>query len=167
MSLVNNHPVGVQGLMEYNIQPLTPNMLLLGRTSTTPLPEVDYSERYDKFSKRLAYMEQLEKEWWNLWFIQVFDNLLPHSRRSSSRVRENMQVGNICLLQYKNKMSKGDYRLCRITETFPDGKGVVRKVEIEMRPRDKRDASLPYKSKTLVRQIVTIQRLVFLDEGQV
>ena len=45
---------------------------------------------------------------------------------------------------------------------MPDGHGVVRTVEIDMRPRNTRETLLPYKSKVLVKQTVTIQRLVLL-----
>lgn len=62
--------------------------------------------------------------------------------------------------RYQGKIRKGDYRLCRVVQTFLDSKDLVRKVEVEMRLRNSRGPTLPYVSKDLVKQIVMVQRLV-------
>ena len=58
-------------------------------------------------------------------------------------------------------MKKGKYRICRVVECYPDERGLVRTVLIESRPYDSRETSLPYKSKALVREKMSVQRLVF------
>ena len=70
--------------------------------------------------------------------------------------------GDICLLHYQSRMSSGHYRLCKITDVFPDAQGVVRTVEVGYRPRDKREAVLPFVPKDLTRIRVPVQRLVVL-----
>ena len=57
---------------------------------------------------------------------------------------------------------KDEYRLARVVETFPDQKGLVRSVRVSYRRRDKREGSLPYKSKPPIEEIVAVQRLSVL-----
>ena len=45
---------------------------------------------------------------------------------------------------------------------FPDDQGVVRTVNVKMRPRDNRDKALPYKAKAPVVMNVGVQRLVLI-----
>jgi hypothetical protein len=89
-------------------------MLIIGKTTTAP----DYGNYYemskDKFTERLALVEDVENEWWKLWYPQCAASYLPyHSGR-------------------------------------------------EAMPKNSRDPLLPYRSKELVKQIVTIQCLVLL-----
>ena len=51
--------------------------------------------------------------------------------------------------------------LTRLT-VFPDEEGVVRTVNVKLRPRDKRDSNMPYKYKTSVIMEVGVQRLVLI-----
>ena len=110
-------------------------MLLLGRTSTSPINDALYQEQPDKFSRRAAYVRQLEDTWWDLWTAQCFDNLVPFPNNAAAKREANIEEGNVCLLRYLGKVTKGDYRLCRVVRTFPDDEGIVRKVEVEMRPK--------------------------------
>ena len=160
-NIINDRPLGLRRLDEEVCQALTPNMLLLGRTSTMPLHDVEY-ENSDKYSHRVAFIEELERLWWNMWYTQCFDGLVPFQRNSDAKISANIKEGDICLLKYQGKIDKGDYRLCRVVQTMPDDKNLVRKVVVEMRPRNSRESTLPYASKDLVKQIVTIQRLVVL-----
>ena len=73
----------------------------------------------------------------------------------------NLRVGDVCLLKYENKI-KADYRYCRVESVFPDDQGVVRTVNVKMRPRDNRDKALPYKAKAPVVMNVGVQRLVLI-----
>ena len=50
----------------------------------------------------------------------------------------------MCHLQYKNKFSQPQYRLCIVTALHPDDEGVVRTVEVSMRPRHKADIGKAY-----------------------
>ena len=59
-------------------------------------------------------------------------------------------------------MGKDRYRICRVVKLIGDEDSPIRKVEIQMRPRDRREQSLPYNPKELISQTMSIQRLVRL-----
>ena len=63
---VNSRPLGLQNVSQASNQedvmlPLTPNMLLLGRSSNFS-PSMEFSGD-ERFCTRLAYVSQVEKEW--------------------------------------------------------------------------------------------------------
>ena len=57
---------------------------------------------------------------------------------------------------------KDDYRLARVSEIFPDEKGLVRTVRVCYRKRDKRETSSEYRAKPLTEELVSVQRLSVL-----
>ena len=138
--------------------PITPNMLLLGRSSNLSPPLV-YSDD-DKFSRRLAYVGEVEQEWWNRWYKQVLPTLFTYKRWK--RKKDNLRVGDIVLLHYPNHF-KDDYALARVTETHPDEDNLVRTVTVEFRKRNPRESKSSYKSKPLISEKVAVHRLHRLD----
>ena len=65
---INSRPLGVANISSSSQQedimmPLTPNMLLLGRSSDCS-PPMEYSAN-EKFSSRLSYVGQVESDWWD------------------------------------------------------------------------------------------------------
>ena len=81
--------------------------------------------------------------------------------RKWKKEHRNLQQGDIVFVYYTSSI-QGEYRLARVVETFPDQKGLVRTVRIAYRRKDKREKPLPYKSKPLDEEIVSIQRLSVL-----
>ena len=63
---------------EDHMMPLTPNMLLLARSSNVS-PSLVYSGE-DRFCARLAYVAQVEKEWWDRWIKQVLPTLFSYKK---------------------------------------------------------------------------------------
>ena len=77
---INSHPLGLQNVsgssqQEEDLCPLTPNHMILGRSSSTS-PPLDYPGD-DKICQRLAYVAEVEKEWWSKWIKTVLPTLLP------------------------------------------------------------------------------------------
>ena len=68
---------------------------------------------------------------------QVFPALIPY-RKWKVEYR-NPLVGDVVLVHYPSRISKGDYRLARIVAVHPDHHGVTRTVTVAMRPRDVRE----------------------------
>ena len=138
-------------------QPITPNLLLLGRCSTTSSsPNLD-----GDLLKRLSYVKDLEDTWWDIYYRQVLFNRLPYVNDKAAKNHTNLEVGDVCLAFYDNKVSKGDYRMCLVAEVFPDDQGIVRDVNVLIAPCQK-NASLAYKSKKLKELQISVQRLVLL-----
>ena len=106
-------------------------------------------------------MQSLLRTWWNLYYIQVFPNLLPFRRYKDSQRHRNFQWGDVCFLKYDSKVQPS-YRLCRVEHVIADETGDVRTVEVALRPRNKKEKLLPYKSKKPTIITVGVQRLALL-----
>ena len=123
---INARPLGLCSTSNTSQQedimlPLTPNMLLLGRSSDLSPPMVYSSE--DKFSRRLAYIEQVEADWWSRWHKQVLPTLFTYKKWK--RKKENLRKGDIVMMSYEGHF-KDDYTLAKVVETYPDEEGLVR-----------------------------------------
>ena len=159
-NIINDRPIGVQGLTEDELVPLTVNQLLLGRTSSSPPPEVVPTGGNPRASRK--YLEDLTQAWWKLWMQQAFPTLLPYSRFKDTKRHQNLQVNDVCLIRYETKVA-ATYRLCRVSKVLPSEGGVVRTVEVQLGSRKVSKRAQP------VKHLVTaVQRLVLLvpaDEG--
>ena len=134
--------------------------MLLGR-SAPESPPIQYSES-DKFCQRVAYVGNVEKTWWKSWIKEVLPTLLP-ARKWKSRSR-NLSMGDIVMLTYSGNL-KDDYILAKVTETYPDEKGLVRNVTVKFRRRDMNENRTKYKS-SMIEEKVAVQRLVLLEPSQ-
>ena len=65
------------------------------------------------------------------------------------------------MVDYANAL-KDDYRIARVSKTHPDQSGLVRTVTVEYRKRDVREDPVKYKSKPLVQELMSVQRLCLL-----
>ena len=160
---VNSRPLGVSNMSHSNQQEdflsvVTPNQLLLGRTEEAA-PPLDYKEENGKFTRRLAYVSAVYDTWWSRWIRQVLPTLVPIRRWR--KAKKNLSVGDVVMVEYPNAL-KDDYRVGRITQTHPDSSGLVRTVTVEYRKRDVREDPMVYKSKPLVKEEMSVQRLVLL-----
>ena len=97
-----------------------------------------------------------------MYYKQVFLSHLTYHDGKAAEKHTNIKIGDVCLLHYANKVTKGDYRMCLVRDVFPDKHGVVRDVLVAMAPCNKKAALLPYKSKQLVELRTSMQRLLLL-----
>ena len=104
---------------------LCPNMLLLGRSSNVS-PSLVYSSE-DRFCARLAYVAQVEKEWWDLWIKQVLPTLFSYRKWKTKQ--ENIVAGELVMLRYPGQF-KDDYCLAKVITAKPDDDNLVRKVTV-------------------------------------
>ena len=159
---VNSRPLGLSSTSQDSQQedflsPVTPNQLLLGKTSDDA-PPLEYDDS-DKLTARLAYVSGVYDAWWRSWYQQVLPTLVP-CKKWRKEVR-NLEVGDVVNMYYPSSI-KDDYRLARVTETFPDEKGLVRTVRVCYRKKDKREKITEYKAKPLTHELVAVQRLSVL-----
>ena len=138
--------------------PLTPNHLLLGRASID-VPDMEY-DTSNRFSARLAYIQQVYKSWWDRWIQDVLPTLVPCRRWK--QVHRNVKIGDVVMMKYAGNVND-EYRLARVLEVYPDSKGLVRTVKVGYRRRDKREGSDVYWKKPLVEEKVAVQRLAMLQ----
>ena len=160
---INARPLGLSSISDTSQQedvmlPITPNMLLLGRSSDVS-PPLEYSEDA-RFCKRLAYISELEQEWWSRWYKQVLPTLFTYKRWK--RKQDNLQVGDVVMLYYPGHF-KDDYTLARVVEVHPDDENLVRKVTIKYRKKNPKESPEVCKSKKMIEEKVAVHRLQRLD----
>ena len=90
---------------------------------------------------------------------QVLPTLVPIKRWR--KAKDNLCIGDVVMIEYANPL-KDEYRIGRVVAVHPDKSGLVRSVTVAYRRRDIREDSLEYKSKSLVEEIMAIQRLSLL-----
>ena len=101
--------------------PLTPNMLITGRSGSGPpkdLVEVQNTQQSRSF------IDELEQAWWYQYKVQYFHSLLP-TRKWLDKKR-NMMVGDVVLIEYSSKSAPGTYRLGRVKNVEIDEDNLVR-----------------------------------------
>ena len=161
---INLRPIGIQmkNSATAGYAPITPLKLVMGPEAGDDHEDFQMNlENQGSLVKRMRMIEEIHAAWWKKWFMDCFPGLLPLPRWKE-RAR-NLQVHDICLLSYNKKYGPDAYRYCRVTKTFPDHLGLVRSVEVILRPRRVDEAVLPYLSKPPNVLKVSVQRLVLLS----
>ena len=133
-NVINSRPIGtVPGNDPECPTPLTPNDLLLGRSSNE-VPNGPF-ELNPTLARRFQFVQALIDDWWQRWYQSVLPSLVPSYKwRQKHR---NVQLNDICLIQYKSKV-RSAYRLGRVTQVHKSDDGLVRKVTLEYRlPKEK------------------------------
>ena len=117
-NILNDRPLSIQkSSSEYPdidfLSPITPNMLTTGRSGSRAPVERDYAG--DELpEERLSYIQELERAWWYQYKVQYFTSLIPCQKWLNAK--RNMCVGDVVLIEYKNKSFPGTYRLGRIRD---------------------------------------------------
>ena len=157
---INCRPIGVFGGndLKEEMQPITPNMLLIGRSDMDcKVPEYDMDTA---LPKRTAYVKNLVDKWWSSWIKQVFPQLIL-CKKWRNQVR-NLEVGDICLLFYPGSLT-GKYKLVKVVEVHPDNEGKVRTVSIIYKKRNKKEKSEEIFKNSIVKEKVGVQRLILIQ----
>ena len=101
---INDRPLGVKksgSKSDGEYLPISPNTLLFGRTSSQQNSLIDIEDE-DKLTRRTKFVEEVEREWWKLWFCQVWDTMFPRNKWKSPH--ENLKTGDICLKGYPQRI---------------------------------------------------------------
>ena len=120
-NLMNERPLGTLPGSDSEISILTPNSLLLGRsTAHNPggwQPNAGNLKRYH-------HVQQVLQCFWSQMMKLGSSKLFRDHKWQE--VKRNLQPGDVVQV-YDDNAIKGDYRLARIKEVFPDANGHVRK----------------------------------------
>ena len=139
--------------------PLTVNQLLKGRSTNSARP--NYTETtQENYMAANDYQEEMLALWWNRWKIIGLPQMIPYQRLKDAKRHKNLQVGDVCLLQYDGKI-KHTYRLCVILTTIPSDDDIIRTVRVGFRPR-RQCRPGPYKPVALEKLVVGVPRLVLI-----
>ena len=166
-NLANERPIGMKPNSQTDPEYLSPNSLLLGRSSSRissgPFSSSDsFSEDPKQARTRFQLVQLLTDQFWKTWQKLFFPTLLI--RQKWHHEKRNVQVGDVCLLQDSNNM-RGEWRLCKVVKVHPSRNNVVRNVDVEVAARY--GGALPYKYQTpytLSRHVSRLLVLVAIDE---
>ena len=160
--IVNSRPIGLKPNQDTDFEYLSPNSILLGKNSDTinagpfrSKDNVDHNSQIDK--ERFLLCQSIVQQFWEVWQQQYFPSLLVRQKWHYNR--RNLQVGDICAVQDSNTL-RGEFRLCKVSEVYPDGKGVVRNVQVTV--ASKQDGTPHYKSSSLVKLRRHVNNLIVL-----
>ncbi len=107
---------------------LTPNILLTQKTGfPLGVPTCDFSEK-DLYGSQWRKVQALANQFWARWKQEYLPILQKRCKWTESRA--NLQVGDIVLLK-DSTLSRNDWPMAMITNTFPGTDGRVRKVEVK------------------------------------
>ena len=167
-SILNDRPLSIQkSAKPYPdtdfLTPLTPNMLLTGRSGNRAPVEQAYIDDDGLSDDRLSFVEELERAWWYQYKVQYFASLIPTQKWL--KAGRNMCVGDIVLIEYKNKSFPGSYRLGRVKDVVVDQTdGLVRTCTVNyklVKPSSKNLRDI-FKDITNKEVSLPVQRLILI-----
>ena len=121
-NLLNERPIGTLPSSESDLNVLTPNSLLLGRsTAKNPC-------KWQPFTYSKHLVQAAVQDFWEKW-VQLYAPILIVRRKWHVSTR-NLRPGDVVIVADKNVM-RGNYRLGVLQELFPDEDGKIRRVLVK------------------------------------
>ena len=136
-NLVNERPIGIKPGEKSAVDYLSPNSLLLGRsTDRIPAgpfePGSAFTDSPEVTKTRFLLVQAIVAQFWSTWTKLYFPTLLVRSKWHSDK--RNMAVKDVCILRDSNVI-RGEWRLCEVVKVFPNGKGQVRNVAVVVKAK--------------------------------
>ena len=143
--LINERPIGLKPNERTHPHFLSPNSLYLGRCSdriaSGPFQSDEvFLDDPRKASSRFLLVQAITSQFWRMWLRDYFPSLLI--RQKWHVQRRNVRVNDVCLLRDQDVL-RGEWRLARVVEVYPDRFGNVRNVEVLV--KSTQDGSILYK----------------------
>ena len=163
-NVTNERPIGIKPNSQTDTEYMSPNSLLLGRNSSRinsgPFQNRDvYDEKLSSMKTRFLLVQWICNQFWKVWTKLYFPTLLWQQKWHHQK--RNLQVGDVCVLQDPNAY-RGEWRLCTVTEAYPDKNGVVRNVEIKVAPRFGGSSTTKYKPQSLYKLKRHVSKLIVI-----
>ena len=128
--LVNQRPIGRVPSAPDNGSYLSPNDMLLGRSSPRA-PQIAFEKLADE-NTRVGFIQQVVNSFWKRWTREVFPQMVGRPKwHTSSR---NLEEGDIVLVQDSNAL-RGEWKMARVTEAVAGLDGKVRRVKLFYRTK--------------------------------
>ena len=126
-SIINGRPITKASLDLNDLEALTPNHLLLLKTSPILPPGV--FEPTDMYaSRRWRQIQYMSNLFWKRWVKEYLPQL--QERQKWTGAKRNLAVGDLVLVM-DNTAPRNSWPMGRVIETFPDKRGLVRQVRIK------------------------------------
>lgn len=121
-AIMNDRPITTVTNDKNDVEPLTPNHLLLLKTKPVMPPEDIYSRR------RWRQIQYLADLFWRKWVREYLPIMQP--RNKWNKVRRNLQPGDLVVI-VDNTAPRNSWVLGRVLQTQPGSKGLVRSALIK------------------------------------
>jgi hypothetical protein len=131
-SIINSRPLTTVSDDVKDLEPLTPNHLLLLQSGAAPLiPETVKSDLYSR--RRWRQVQYLADIFWKRWIKEYVPSL--QLRQKWTRTERNVKVGDIVIVIDENA-PRNTWLLGRIVETFTGSDGLVRSAKVATKTSD-------------------------------
>ena len=169
-NLCNERPIGLKPNQSTDPQFLSPNSLLLGRCSdrisSGPFQSKNsFQADPDSDRTRFLLVQKITTQFWRNWTKLFFPTLLR--RQKWHHEDRNVKIGDVCVVQDPNAL-RGEWRLARVKDTFPDDHLRVRNVKL-VSPPPSLDGSPEYKGVALAELDRHVKNLIVIvpnDEAE-
>ena len=126
-SILNSRPLTPASDDPLDLDPLTPNHLLLLRSGPR-LPPGAFSDSDNYTRRRWRQIQHLATEFWRRW-SQEYIQTLQH-RQKWTKEERNLQVGDVVVIADKNA-PRSTWGIGRVTRVLPDAGGAVRAADVQ------------------------------------
>ena len=123
--LVNHRPIGRMPSSPDDGTYLSPNNMLLGRTS--PKTSQLSFEMKASQSTRIGFIQSVVNAFWRRWKREVFPQLVVQPKWHTEA--KNLRVGDIVLVEDSDAL-RGDWKMARVVEAKTSEDGKVRRVRL-------------------------------------
>ena len=125
-NLTNERPIDARAQeQEDSVEYLTPNSLILGRTGQGG--DTNGMDIETRSWRRLRAVQAGVDKFWRKWSELAGPNLFI--RPKWHRAERNIKAGDVVWIADQNAL-RGQFRLGRVTTTYPDTKGIVRDADV-------------------------------------
>lgn len=159
MSIINSRPLTTDHLNDPNIEPLTPNHLLMMKSSIILPPPGEFVSQDLYLRKRWRQVQFLANEFWRRWRKEFLLSL--QQRQIWQRNRRDTKVNDIVIL-CENSAPRSQWKLARVAEVYPSSDGRVRKVKLQLSDssvdnQGKRTTKLTYLDRPVQKTVLLIE----------
>lgn len=137
--VINDRPITKNTYHHSDLEPLTPNhLLLMKRKPNLPPGVFDKDDIYHR--RRWRQVQYMANLFWHRWVREYLP--LLQERQKWHEIKRNLQIGDVVLIVDSNS-PRNSWPMGIICETIPDSNGLVRQVKVKtatnilIRPVDK------------------------------
>ena len=156
--LVNSRPIGRHPTNPDDGAYLSPNDLLLGRSSNA-VPQGPF--RNTSNTRMFFFLQELVETFWRKWTTTYFPCLVIQSKWHTAR--RDIQVKDVVLMKDTNLL-RGEWKLARVTEILESKDGRVRKVMVSYKNNEDGAGYIPKPYVTVNRAVHNLVVLVPAEE---
>lgn len=129
--IINNRPITTASDNPNDLEPLTPNHILLLKTQPN-LPPGLFKQEDQYARKRWKQVQYLADLFWSRWTHEYLPILQERSKWV--RPKRNFEPGDVVLV-VDSSSPRNSWIMGRVIETLPDSSGAVRRVKLQTKTK--------------------------------